>query len=69
MPSWGPGAVIEFFTLPGKRRRELPEDGQENMALGTCASEHHQVVRDSPLASLMVPLFYTETASTSECSD
>lgn len=61
--------MIEFFTHPGKRRRELPEDGHENMALRTCASEHHQVVGDSLLASPMVPLFYTETASTGECSD
>lgn len=35
LPSCGPGAVIEFFTHPGKRRRELPEDRHENMVLRT----------------------------------
>jgi len=33
--SWGPGAVIEFFTRLCKRRRTISEDRHENMVLTT----------------------------------
>lgn len=64
LPSWGPGGLIEFFTHPGKRRRGLPEDRQENMVLKTwlnnclsvCLSERYQLVTDCLSASVTVSL-------------